>query len=155
MKAREEGCRLCDALQHAQGRDRPCDTVLLETAGFVLLPAIGPLARGHALITSKEHWPSLASMPLQAIREYDNLAHVLATVRAISGDVLEAEHGSTSDCTAGACVAHTHINLIPGAGRHADIFNDKLPVLGNFGAVRTVRTTVTTNTPTKHACTGS
>jgi hypothetical protein len=78
MNNRERNCRLCNVqhnpIQFDSGELRPCDTILFKTANFVLLPSIGPLVRGHAMVVSRMHYSSLASMPQEAIREYEELA---------------------------------------------------------------------------------
>jgi len=127
-------CRLCDALSGrlAEGHMRRCDTVLYRTPSFVLLPAIGPLCVGHAMVVSRKHFASLATMPESAILEYDDLIQTLLRLSAISGNLLEAEHGGTTDDLGGGCIAHTHINILPGLATLADLFSPPLDSLSTF-----------------------
>jgi diadenosine tetraphosphate (Ap4A) HIT family hydrolase len=131
-----KNCRLCNVLhnpfQFDSGELRPCDTILFKTTNFVLLPSIGPLVCGHAMVVSRMHYSSLASMPQEAIREYEELAQMLFRLPEISGNLLEAEHGSTRECPAGACVVHTHIHLLPGFMKHHGFLDSSLPVIGTF-----------------------
>src|SRR4051812_41060660 len=125
MNMREQNCRLCNAIQNpfSSGELRACDTVLFKTKNFVLLPSIGPLVRGHAMFVSRKHYPSLASMIPEAIREYEETIGMFFRIPQIGGNLLEAEHGATADCHAGACVAHAHIHLLPGLMAHRDCLN--------------------------------
>jgi len=43
--------------------------------------------------------------------------------------LLEAEHGSSEHESAGACITHVHINVIPGFGPMVDFLDGKLPQL--------------------------
>lgn len=134
MNIHEKSCRLCNAIQNplASGELRPCDTILFKTKNFVLLPSIGPLVRGHAMVVSRTHYSSLASMPQDIIREYDDMVRMFFGLPAIAGNLLEAEHGSTLGCCAGACVVHTHIHLLPGFMKHYDFLDGSLRLLGTF-----------------------
>jgi hypothetical protein len=71
-------------------------------------------------------------MPQEAIREYEDLVQMFFRLPEIAGNLLEAEHGPTRDCHAGACVAHTHIHLLPGFMKHRDFLDKSLPVVGTF-----------------------
>jgi ATP adenylyltransferase len=130
----EKNCRLCNAVHNpfASGELRACDTVLFKTANFVLLPSIGPLVRGHAMVVGRKHFSSLASMPQEAIREYEDMVRMIFRLPQIGGNLLEAEHGSTADCHAGACVAHTHIHLLPGLAEHRDFLDGNLRLVGTL-----------------------
>jgi diadenosine tetraphosphate (Ap4A) HIT family hydrolase len=130
----EQHCRLCDALNNPfiSGEIRSCDTVIFKTTNFALIPSIGPLVCGHAMVVSRKHYFSLASMPQEAIREYEIFLKTIFQLPEICGNLLEAEHGATPECYAGGCVAHTHIHLLPNLGQHVDMFEGKLKVVGSF-----------------------
>lgn len=136
MSDHEKNCRLCNAIHNpfaaGDGEVRTFDKVLFKTQNFVLLPSIGPLVRGHAMVVSRKHYPSLASMPQYAIREYEDMARMFFRLPQIDGNLLEAEHGSTGDCHAGACVAHTHIHLLPGLQEHRGFLDGSLRQTGAF-----------------------
>jgi diadenosine tetraphosphate (Ap4A) HIT family hydrolase len=100
---------------------------LFETPRFIVLPSVGPLVPGHVMVVSKEHCNSLSSMGADAIREYEDLAGRLRTAPFLDQDIpLEAEHGSTDDDKAGACVIHTHVHWLPGMGRFLHEFRSRL-----------------------------
>ena len=122
-------CALCVAVADATGGASPLshNLRLLETDRFIVLPSIGPLIPGHVMVVSKHHCHSLASMGEDAIREYESLAADLRTAPLLRGaSPLEAEHGSTVDDKAGACVIHTHVHWLPGMGQFWDEFNQRL-----------------------------
>jgi diadenosine tetraphosphate (Ap4A) HIT family hydrolase len=103
---------------------------LASSDRFVVLPALGPLRRGHVLVVSRVHAPSLAALGRDSIAEYSELVETVAQAhRALGGDFLEAEHGATSTAAGGGCIVHAHINLIPDAGELHDVLVDSLPSL--------------------------
>lgn len=122
-------CSLCIAANDsATGEPFLYNRKLLETPSFVVLPSLGPLFPGHVMVVSKEHVHSLAAMGDAVLREYDDLSRRLREGPFFAGSIpLEAEHGSTSDEKAGACVVHTHVHWIPGVGSRFDELRELLP----------------------------
>jgi len=123
------GCALCVAVADATGNGRPFlhNRKLMETESFIVLPSVGPLVPGHVMVVSKFHWHSLASMGPLAIREYESLAARLRAAPILrAADPLEAEHGSTGEDKAGACVIHTHVHWVPGMGQFWNEFKQRL-----------------------------
>src|SRR5216683_124104 len=124
-------CALCSAVVDSTQYLEPFmyNTRLLETPHFLVTPCIGPLLRGHVMVVSRTHSESLASMGEDALREYDALATRLRNAPLLrDNDPLEAEHGSTPDEKAGACVVHTHVHWLPGMGQFIDEFRRRLTV---------------------------
>jgi diadenosine tetraphosphate (Ap4A) HIT family hydrolase len=112
-------CVFCQALEDGvSDRVLPSyNTTLGSTDNFVVLPALGPLKKGHVLVVSRAHFPSLGSMTDTAIDEFQQLIDaVRPQYDALGGNILEAEHGSTNTNSGGSCIIHTHVNLIPGLG---------------------------------------
>jgi hypothetical protein len=69
-------------------------------------------------------------MGYNAIFEYLALIESLREKCAVLGlDLLEAEHGATATDAAGGCIAHAHINVIPGLGSFSGTFDGNLPRL--------------------------
>lgn len=125
-------CALCVAVADATRHATPFlhNQKLLETDRFIVLPSLGPLMPGHVMVVGKEHLDSLASMGRDAFEEYEQLAKYLRGAPFLrDGDPLEAEHGSTANDKAGACVVHTHVHWIPGLGRCFDGFQKRLQLL--------------------------
>jgi len=125
----KRSCALCVAVADAARSKEPFlyNIKLAETDNFVVLPSLGPLVPGHVMVVSKTHCASLSSMGADAIEEYESLAARLRHAPLLRGsDALEAEHGSTADDKAGACVIHTHVHWIPGVGRFLEEFQRRL-----------------------------
>lgn len=131
LSSQTDDCALCRAL----GRDtcladsfpRPENTPLMVTEQFVVIPCIGPLAIGHVMVVSRKHFPSLAAMGPNAVREYDTIVAAVKGMDAYQGtNLLEAEHGATESDSGGACVSHTHLQLIPAFRKSATGHNHRL-----------------------------
>ena len=72
-------------------------------------------------------------MGTEALAEYELL------IKAISrrphyrdSTLLEAEHGSMLSESAGSCILHTHVNVMPGLAHHATMFDGVLPLIGEY-----------------------
>ncbi len=127
MSTSNSTCQLCSALQdaaRADGSARIENTPLHETKSFVVLPCVGPLVAGQVMVVSRRHCPSLASLGLDAVLEYQSLA---AELPKEPESLLEAEHGATDTDCAGACVMHAHVHWLPGFAQYADVFDGVLP----------------------------
>jgi hypothetical protein len=76
----------------------------------------------------------------ERIREYDHLVREISRRPHYSaGAILEAEHGSSTVASGGACIDHVHVNLIPGLGSAARLLDGKLPPIGVDHALFTLR----------------
>ena len=115
MSTVSKNCRFCDLLANPfdDGLPREYDLPIHKTDDFVLLPAIGPLLIGHVMIVSVNHYPSLLSMPNDIRIKFDEYVSYLHTFWGDGAKFLLAEHGSSVTSSDGACIAHTHINLLP------------------------------------------
>jgi diadenosine tetraphosphate (Ap4A) HIT family hydrolase len=126
-------CALCVAVADATRHATPFlhNQKLLETDRFIVLPSLGPLMPGHVMVVGKEHLESLVSMGRDAFEEYEQLANHLRAAAPFlrDGEPLEAEHGSTANDKAGACVVHTHVHWLPGLGGYLREFTKRLPLL--------------------------
>jgi diadenosine tetraphosphate (Ap4A) HIT family hydrolase len=123
----DPACSFCAALgENERGPNRLLNenTVLLQTDRFVVLPAIGPFAAGHVLAVSRAHHVSLGAMGSDAIEEYNHLIERICQMDLYArSQLLEAEHGATYRECGAACVAHTHVHLLPGFGQFSSIFD--------------------------------
>ena len=64
------------------------------------------------------------------MREYDSLVEAISRRKPYSeGQSLEAEHGPSESESGGACITHVHVNLVPGFGSLANMFDNMLPRL--------------------------
>lgn len=124
-----QNCRLCAAIQEGLGENgssKPENTVLAKSASFVLMPCIGALVPGHAMIVSHGHYQSLAAMKGEAVEEYDAFVRSLDIGRF---NTLEVEHGATREDCAGACVVHTHVHVMPGMSQFAEALDGAYELL--------------------------
>lgn len=82
---------------------------------LAVLPTLGPLCDGHALVVPREHFTSFASAPELIRREAEDLVRDLALgERARARDLLWFEHGSAGSSTSGGCgISHAHIHVLP------------------------------------------
>lgn len=124
-------CALCHAVEEQPTKERKIyDTHLLWSENFVVIPSVGPLAPGHVMVVSRDHFPNLACMGADRIQEYQSLVNRISQRKPYSdGKLLEAEHGSSIGDSGGACITHVHINLIPGCGSLVNMFDSLLPRL--------------------------
>ena len=130
--AQAEGCVFCQALDGGSAPVVPVDynARLASSARFVVLPALGPLMKGHVLVVSRDHAPSLASLGADAILEFERLVKkVRRLYLQLGGDLLEAEHGAVLAQSGGGCIVHAHVNLLPRAGQFYNILKGVLPHL--------------------------
>ena len=118
-------CSICTAIKSEP--DLIQNTVLFESERFVLLPTIGPLVAGHAMLASKVHYESLGEMGSLAISEFKEILKFFKQKFSFFSNVLITEHGSYNEQKGGACIVHTHIHLIPGFSNCFNILDDILP----------------------------
>lgn len=108
-------CRLCEAVSNPfrSGGLLPCDTPIHSSNQFVFMPSIGPLCVGHTMLVSRRHASSLLSMTTEERSCFSSDAQVIQN--AWGEETLTfAEHGSACADGSGPCIAHTHVNVIPG-----------------------------------------
>jgi hypothetical protein len=91
------------------------------------------------MIVSREHYPSLASMPSGAIHEYGEMVRMFFGLPQLGSSLLEAEHGSTTACHAGACVAHAHVHLLPGFMKYQDCLDGRLRIIQSFSNLEEIQ----------------
>ena len=111
-------CRYCDGFLHedAPYRSVSCNTKLIESRNFVVVPTIGMIIPGWLLILTKHHIPNMASIPLSW---YDEMNELLQKAKTIVSSCFAPpyvfEHGAAPQQhqTSGSCVNHAHLHLIP------------------------------------------
>lgn len=125
-----DACRICDALDEKNhASSRTYNKHLKETKTFVVLPALGALMPGHVMVVTKEHLLNFATLSADAKQEYESL---ISEIREMpfyaSTNILEAEHGSSTNESGGACITHAHINIFPSYGAYLHKFDAELKV---------------------------
>ncbi|MBS1660210.1 MAG: HIT domain-containing protein [Bacteroidetes bacterium] len=104
-------CSLCNVVQQPKNKSL-LNKNIYEWGNFQLIPSIGPIDMGHFLIISKYHSSGLATMPKTDIASFFSFIGFIEG-RLATDDVLFFEHGSYEDQSAGSCVDHTHIHVLP------------------------------------------
>jgi predicted house-cleaning noncanonical NTP pyrophosphatase (MazG superfamily)/diadenosine tetraphosphate (Ap4A) HIT family hydrolase len=135
---RSATCEFCKEFESGicQYLTPPRCRVLHETANFVVMPALGSFVEGYALVCSKAHVPSMASFGGEVLQELQALVtFAVATVSNLYGPCVVFEHGMAScRVTAGGCIDHAHIHLIPATVDLTPFLRSKFAVcdLGGF-----------------------
>jgi diadenosine tetraphosphate (Ap4A) HIT family hydrolase len=92
----------------------PQSRILLESTNVAMIVDISPLVEGHLLVVPKKHYLNFASVMLDYRHEAVQVTQRAKDwVRETYGSVTLFEHGSTSDQSGGACIAHAHIHVLP------------------------------------------
>jgi len=102
--------------------------VAIESAHFAVLPSLGPLAPGHVLLCSKDHYKSFAAVPADLDEEFEEIKRMLAArlEQEFGSAVHFFEHGSAPKDSRIICtVDHAHLHCVP-----ADI--EIWPMLSSF-----------------------
>ena len=121
-------CALCRAVDEAASEVRRVyDTHLTHSEHFVVLPSVGPITPGHVMVVSRNHARNLAFMGQSVIEEYKCLVQSISNRSGFRG-LLEGEHGASVDSPGGACITHTHVNLIPGFDYLVDELQLEFPI---------------------------
>lgn len=133
-------CDLCSANINSKELDHFIwNTILYESDNFIIVPSIGPLVVGQAMILSKKHSISLASMSSSDITECADI--ISYVIERIEGNILFSEHGSFNQQKGGGCIEHTHIHILPGLGKYYNILSDALPtseLILNYGDINKI-----------------
>lgn len=100
------------------------NTVVGETDNFIIVPALGPLVRGHVLVISRTHSAGLRFLSAEMRQRYCDVSRQLRAYCGSAGDsLLEAEHGASAESFRGPCIRHTHIHILPGVGGAISAFS--------------------------------
>lgn len=118
-------CCLCSQIRGDQENDlisrlmpgtAYCRRISLECDHFAVVPSLGPLVPGHALICPKPHVKSFAELDQRLTGAYrDFKALVLERVGAVFGATVHCfEHGSARGGSRVVCtVDHAHLHVVP------------------------------------------
>jgi diadenosine tetraphosphate (Ap4A) HIT family hydrolase len=128
----QSDCALCTAADGVTPDHfpAPVNRVLLCTEHFVVVPALGPLVPGHALVVGRRHAGGLLTTADRVQTDYQRLAARLrAHCVTLGAELLELEHGGATAGGRGPCIDHTHVHLLPGLGHCLDVLEGRLPRL--------------------------
>lgn len=127
-------CVLCPPLRFRINdmADLPGEScVIARDADFLLMPDVAPLADGHVLLVTQEHYQCAGAFgrPLweRALSWRDRVAGLYRRAYG-DGGLLLFEHGPASPQGGGACIDHAHWHLLPGIrGVRAAVEGQGLP----------------------------
>jgi diadenosine tetraphosphate (Ap4A) HIT family hydrolase len=118
---------MCLAIKNSVEPDKnPWNTPLRENDTFIILPSLGPLIEGQAIIVSKEHKVNLLSMTSEELLSFSPFIDY--SQRMLGNNILFAEHGSFLSQTGGSCIEHTHVHILPHFENYFDALDDVLPI---------------------------
>ena len=108
-------CIFCDVINSNSKKSQIENTLLYENNDFVIIPAVGPLFPGHALIVSKKHYSNVAQMPTKVVDECISLMNnIKKQSQDIFSNLIFSEHGACSENErGGSCIIHAHLHCIP------------------------------------------
>lgn len=145
MRPEQTGCAFCaqiagrrehNALASLLGSGWSQRPLLVETETSVVMPSIGALAPGHALVSPKRHVRSAAMCEGHEQAELTALIEYTAALigRLSLHPVHIFEHGSsvTHDGRVACSVEHAHVHVIPAP---VDIL-DSLPAVASWARMR-------------------
>lgn len=90
--------------------------ILCETKNWYAIPSLGCLVPGYILIVCKQHFLSLANLPIELFREFLEVKKdIEKIIRNKTGQrCICFEHGVTSTIISGAnSVDHVHLHVVP------------------------------------------
>ena len=109
-------CELCKEVSDNYAH-KGVNRIIKRTENFCAFVSMGPLALGHLLITTKKHYLSIANIPKEHFDEFRLLREDLGTRLTAAfhfPQTILFEHGSSQyDSTAGSCISHAHMHIMP------------------------------------------
>jgi diadenosine tetraphosphate (Ap4A) HIT family hydrolase len=91
--------------------------VIAADRDFLLVPDVAPLADGHVLLMTRDHYQCAGefgrTMWDRALGWRDRVARLYRTAYG-TGELLLFEHGPATPQGGGACIDHAHWHLLPG-----------------------------------------
>lgn len=91
--------------------------VIARDRDFLLIPDVAPLAEGHVLLVTRDHYASAGEfrprMWERALRWRDRVAGLYRAAYG-SAELVLFEHGPATPQGGGACIDHAHWHLLPG-----------------------------------------
>jgi ATP adenylyltransferase len=110
-------CRFCTSILSSSklGQGNNYDTILFESENFVATPTIGALVEGWLLVIPRQHFLSMANLPVYLLNELNDFRmRVAREIEFHYGPVTVVEHGPSNPSSAVSCgVDHAHFHLVP------------------------------------------
>jgi len=108
-------CYFCDGLFQLNkkvGLDSN-EPIIYQDENVFITPDIAPVVEGHFLIITKTHWNSFANVDDDTYASLERAKEYLRCSVFKDEQILFFEHGAVRKNTAGACIDHAHIHVIP------------------------------------------
>lgn len=117
-----DGCLFCEITKHPgmstyehNLKCKTVDMIIYESEHFVVVPGLGPLAPGYLMIMTKDHYLSLAQIPVSWLPEYytveEDVADILTKMYHLP--VAFYEHGTGPNGAVGLkTIVHMHIHVM-------------------------------------------
>ncbi|CAN5779743.1 hypothetical protein BH09VER1_BH09VER1_17600 [soil metagenome] len=116
----QNGCCICEEIgnhrfpEHLRGIYGLADRTCAETSDFIAFPTVSPLVKGHMLIFTKHHVPSLRKTSRKSIQSLQELAtQIAARVSPEADHVFFFEHGVMADGKGSCGITHAHLHVLP------------------------------------------
>jgi diadenosine tetraphosphate (Ap4A) HIT family hydrolase len=108
-------CYFCDGLFQLNKRIGLAseDSIIYQDDNVLITPDIAPVAEGHFLIITKTHWNSFANVDDNTYYSLERAKEYLKRTVFKGKRILFFEHGAVKENTAGACIDHAHMHVIP------------------------------------------
>jgi len=89
------------------------ESIVYEDNNIFITPDIAPLVCGHFLIISKKHINSYGNASDEIFESFLRAKHFIKYNLLKGMEILFFEHGAVVTRTAGACIDHAHVHVIP------------------------------------------
>jgi diadenosine tetraphosphate (Ap4A) HIT family hydrolase len=110
-------CPFCEEMRDAEASpwtDSGSSRVLAQRSGFVLVPSLGPLARGHSMLIPTQHCPSFAALDDDQRGKAQQLVALYSRALTPPGRATVVfEHGMLRGSAGGCGICHAHIHIVP------------------------------------------
>jgi diadenosine tetraphosphate (Ap4A) HIT family hydrolase len=91
--------------------------VIFQTSNFAVIPTIGQIVEGHALVLPFKHYTAIGGLPRGKILELENLLDLVngAIISAYGVQPIFFEHGTACEGKeSGGCgIYHMHLHVVP------------------------------------------
>ena len=109
------GCCFCDGLFQLNKKIglASYESIIYQDNNVLITPDIAPVVEGHFLIITKAHWNSFANVDDDTYVSLERAKEYLKCSVFKDKRILFFEHGAVRENTAGACIDHAHMHIIP------------------------------------------
>jgi diadenosine tetraphosphate (Ap4A) HIT family hydrolase len=108
-------CYFCDGLFGLNKKIgvAAAESIIYQDDNVFITPDIAPVVEGHFLIVTKKHWNSFANVDDDTYASLEAAKEYLRCSVFKKEKHLFFEHGAVRKNTAGCCIDHAHMHVIP------------------------------------------